>query len=82
MIYRQFPVIPPEAAAKTNAGSRKTDQVGTCGVQGCRQLEMVERAACGQDKLQDKGLCKSSRLEKAEHVRKHCHQNKTKQNSH
>ena len=48
-------MIPPQAAAKADIGSRKTDRAGTC----ARRLKIVETAACGQDRLQDKGLCKS-----------------------
>ena len=49
-------MIPPQAAAKAHTVSRETDQAGTC-AEKCIQLKMLERASCGQDRLQDKEPC-------------------------
>ena len=52
-------MIPPQAGAKADAGSRETDRAGTCagdvGSWICLKGALLE-----QDRLQDKELCKSS----------------------
>ena len=49
----EYPMIPPQVAAKDDAGRRKFDPAGTCAKDGCRQLKIVKMATCGQDGLQD-----------------------------